>query len=153
MSATPIASNTTQYPSPVHDKLPFCCPDIHSSAPIVNSMHENASLVRNAVGRDIICPNIELDLDVLGTGRLAAGSVLAGLSGSMSALGNAVDATDADVGMGLIGPQEGDTGYSALPLALLGEVVNAVGEEGDTGGSEGLGSINEKKLCERECLW
>ena len=126
VSATPIASNTTQYPSPVHDKLPFCCPDIHSSAPIVNSTHENASLVRNAPGRDMTCPNIELDLDVLGVGRLAAASVPVGLSGSTSALGNAVDAGGADVGMGLIGPQEGDV---ALPFVLLGEVENVVDDE------------------------
>lgn len=105
--------------------------------------------MRNALGRDIICPNIELDLDVLGTGRLAAGSVLAGVSGSISAFGNAVDA---DEGMGLIGPQEGDAGYCALPFALLGDAGNVLDDE-DGGGSEGLGSMNEKKLCERECLW
>jgi hypothetical protein len=29
--------NVTQYPSPAHDKFPFCCPDIHNNAPIVNS--------------------------------------------------------------------------------------------------------------------
>ena len=105
--------------------------------------------MRNALGRDTICPNIELDLDVLGTGRLAAGSVLAGLSGSISAFGNAVDV---DVGKGLIGPQEGDVGYCALPFALLGEVGNVL-DDGDAGGIEGLSSMNEKKLCERECLW
>jgi len=93
-----IASNTTQYPCPVHDKPPFCCPDIHSSAPIVNSTHEDTSLVRNAPGRDMTCPNIELNLDVLGVGRLAAVSVPAGLSGSTFKLGNAVDAGGAGWG-------------------------------------------------------
>ena len=97
----------------------------------------------------MICPNIELDLDVLGTGRLAAASVPAGLSGSTFALGNAVDTAGADEGIGLIAPQEGDV---ALPFLLLGEVGNMVDGE-DAGGSEGLGSMNEKKLCERECLW
>jgi len=97
----------------------------------------------------MICPNIELDLDVLGTGRLAAASVLAGLSGSTSALGNAVAAAGADAGIGLIAPQEGDV---VLPFVLLGEMDNVVDDE-DAGGSEGLGSMNEKKLCERECLW
>lgn len=100
----------------------------------------------------MIRPNIELDLDVLGTGRMAAGSVLVGLSESISALGNAVDMADAELGMGLIGPQEGDVGYCALPFALLGEVGNVV-EDAGAAGNEGLGSMNEKKLCERECLW
>lgn len=97
----------------------------------------------------MICPNIELDLDVLGTGRLAAASVPAGLSGSTSALGNAVEADGVDADMGLSAPQVGDV---ALPVMLLGEVGNVVDDE-DAGGSEGLGSMNEKKLCERECLW
>jgi hypothetical protein len=101
----------------------------------------------------MICPNIELDLDVLGAGRLAAGSVLASLSGSISALGNAVDASEeADGGMGLMGPQAGDFRCCPLALALLGEVGNGV-SDGDVDVSEGLGSMNEKKLCERECLW
>ena len=106
-------------------------------------------MVRNAPGRDIICPNIELDLDVLGTGRLAAASVPAGLSGSTFALGNAVDAAGADEGIGLSAPQEGDV---ALPFVLLAKVGNVV-DGGDVGGSVGLGCMNEKKLCERECLW
>jgi hypothetical protein len=97
----------------------------------------------------MICSNIELDLDVLGTGRLAAASVPAGLSGSTFALGNAVEAAGADVGVGLTAPQEGDV---TLPFVLPEEVGNAVDDE-DAGGSEGLGSMNEKKLCERECLW
>jgi hypothetical protein len=97
----------------------------------------------------MICPNIELDLDVLGIGRLAAASVLGGVSGSTFALGKAVAPAGADAGMGLIAPQEGDM---ALPFVLIGEVVNVVDDE-DAGGSEGLGSMNEKKLCERECLW
>lgn len=88
-------------------------------------------------------------MEVLGTGRLAAASVPAGLSGSTFALGNAVDAAGADEGIGLIAPQEGDV---ALPFVLLGEVGNMVDGE-EAGGSEGLGSMNEKKLCERECLW
>ena len=63
--------------SPVHDKLPYCCPDIYNNAPIVNSTYENAE------GGTWTCPDIELGLDVLGTG------VLAGLPRSTSALGNA----------------------------------------------------------------
>ena len=35
-SATPNASNTTQYPNPVPDSDPTCCPEIHKYAPSAN---------------------------------------------------------------------------------------------------------------------
>ena len=106
-------------------------------------------MVRSALGRDMICPNIELDLDVLGTGKLAAASVPVGLSGSTFALGNALDAAGADEGIGLSAPHDGEV---ASPFVLLAEVGNVV-DNGDVGGREGLGSMNEKKLCDRECFW
>jgi len=112
--ATPAASNTTQYPNPVHASDPHCCPRTHNKAPKQNcpiAIREEGVVNKGASGGGV-------------NGGVGMDDVIIGVIGCHGEEGKVED-----VGVGVGAPE--------LKLDAL----------------EASGSMKEKKLWDKECLW
>ena len=127
LNITPKASKTTQYPSPVHAKEPICCPRAQSEAPSVNCKKETE--------RGALRPMRERS-----SGR-GKGSWIGGGDDALS-VRELLTRFQGEIGVG-VGCV--CNSVSEPLLLLLGELLESPPST--------VGSRNEKKLCDRECLW